>query len=338
MKAAVIPEVNGTWEIREVPTPRPGAADVLIRVEASGLCSNDVLATKGILPFPSVDPAIPGHEPVGRIVEVGSAVTSRRVGERVGTTWIRGTCGHCEHCQREQPLSARSAFLCAEPVSTGFTVQGGHAEYIVVAAEQTVLIPEGLAPELAAPILCAGYTSWSALRAAQPQPGERVAVLGIGSLGHLAVQFAHVSGFETIAITSSPDKHAVCRELGADLVVSDGAQLREAGGADVVLVTGNSYRAAADALQGLRPGGRLVLAGIDTGDVFTIPPTHPFFGLGQRILGATHNGTQYLREALDLVAAGRVTPLVETFAAEQIADAVDRVGKGEVRFHAVVTY
>ena len=340
MKAAVIPEVNGTWELREVPTPRPGPGDVLVRVRACGVCHNDVLATRGIIPFPAITPAITGHEPVGEVVEVGPGVTSREVGDRVGTTWIRGTCGRCDYCRRNPPLSGQAAFLCAAPTSTGFTVQGGHAEYMVVQADQTVLIPDRLAFELAAPVLCAGYTGWSALRVADPQPHERVAVLGIGGVGHLALQFSRACGFETIAITRSADKHTLAKELGADAVVASGEQLRAAGGADVILVTGNSYEAAADSLHGLRPNGRIVLAGIDATGPFTIAPAliYPFFALGHQVRGATHNGLPYLREALDLVAAGQVTPRIEVFDKEHVADAVEKVARGDVRFRAVVTY
>jgi D-arabinose 1-dehydrogenase-like Zn-dependent alcohol dehydrogenase len=340
MKAAVIPEVNGTWELREVPTPRPGPGEVLMRVRACGVCSNDVLATRGVIPFPAIVPAITGHEPVGEVVEVGSLVRSRKVGDRVGTTWIRATCGRCDYCRLNLPVSGQAAFLCAAPTSTGFTVQGGHAEYMVVDADETVLIPDVLAPELAAPVLCAGYTSWCALRAAAPLPHERVAVLGIGGLGHLAVQFSKACGFETIAITSSPDKHALIEELGADVIVSNGEGLRAAGGADVILVTGPSYPAAADSVQGLRPEGRIVLAGIDPAGAFTIGPAlmYPFFALRHKVIGSTHNGLEYLQEALDLVAAGKVTPMVEVFDKEHVAEAVAKVGKGEVRFRAVVRY
>lgn len=340
MKAVVIPEVNATWALQEVPTPRPGPGDVLIRVRASGVCGNDVAASRGLLPFPSCSPAIPGHEPVGEVVATGPGVTSREVGDRVGTTWIRSTCGRCDYCRLGRPVSGTAALLCAAPVSTGFTVQGGQAEYMVVAADQTVRIPDALSYELAAPVMCAGYTSWSAIRAADPKPHERVAVAGIGALGHLAVQFAKACGFETVAITTSPDKHDVARSLGADLVVSDGHQLREAGGADVIVATSPSYAASARTLAGLRVGGRLVLAGIDGQDGFVIPSAgaHPFFALDQKILGATHDGSELLREALDIVAGGRVTPLVETFAKEDIAEAVEKVGKGEVRFRAVVRY
>ncbi|BCB74050.1 hypothetical protein Pflav_004600 [Phytohabitans flavus] len=229
---------------------------------------------------------------------------------------------------------------CPAPTATGFSVQGGHAEYLVAAAAETVLIPDGLAPELAAPVLCSGYTAWSALRAAEPQPAERVAVLGIGGLGHFALQFSRACGFETIAVTRSADKHAPAKELGADVVVADGAQLREAGGADVILVTGPSYRAASDLLQGLRVNGRVVLAGLDPAEPFTIPPVmaYPFFAQGQKVLGATHGGPRYLREALELVASGKVTPRVEAYPAERVAEAVEKVAKGDVRFRAVITY
>lgn len=340
MKATVIPAVNAAWELREVPTPRPGPGEVLVRVRACGLCGNDVAASRGLLPFPSCSPAVPGHEPVGEVVELGPGVTTREVGDRVGTTWIRGTCGRCDYCRLGRPVSGTAAILCAAPVSTGFTVQGGQAEYMAVAADQTVRIPDGLTDELAAPILCAGYTSWSAIRAASPLPHERVAVAGIGALGHLAVQYAKACGFETVAITTSPDKHDLARRLGADLVVADGAGLREVGGADVIVATSPSYVASADTLAGLRVGGRLVLAGIDGMNGFTIPGagTHPFFALGQKVLGATHDGPALLREALDIAATGKVTPMVETFEKEAVAEATDKVGKGAVRFRAVVRY
>lgn len=340
MKAAVIPAVNAPWVVQDVPTPRPGPGDVLIRVHASGICGNDVAAARGQLPFPSFSPAIPGHEPVGEIVEIGADVTSRAVGDRVGTTWIRDTCGRCDYCRLGRPVSGTAAVLCAAPVSTGFTVQGGQAEYMVVAAPQTVVIPDALTAGLAAPLLCAGYTAWSAIRTAEPRPHERVAVAGIGAVGHLALQYAKACGFETVAITTSPDKHAIARNLGADVVVADGRGLREAGGADVIIATSPSHAAAAATLAGLRVGGRLVLAGIDGQDGFTIPGagTHPFFALDQKILGATHDGPELLREALDIAATGKVTPFVETFALADIAAAVDKVGKGEVRFRAVVSY
>jgi dehydrogenase len=340
MRAVVIPQVNAEWVFQEIPTPQPGPGEVLIRVRACGLCGNDVAASRGLLPFPSISPAVPGHEPVGEVVDAGPGVTSCLVGDRVGTYWIRGTCGRCDYCRLGRPVSGTASFLCAAPVSTGCTVQGGHAEYMVVAADQTISIPDEVSDEAAASLLCAGYTVWSAIRAADPKPHERVAVAGIGGLGHLGLQYAKACGFETVAITSSPDKHDLARGLGADLVVADGHELCAAGGADVVIDTTPSYVAASQSLAGLRVGGRLVLAGIDGQDGFSIPgaAVHPFFALDQKILGATHAGPEILREALDIAATGKITPMVETFAAADIAEAVERVGKNDVRFRAVITY
>ncbi|HEY9473906.1 MAG TPA: alcohol dehydrogenase catalytic domain-containing protein [Mycobacteriales bacterium] len=338
MRAAIVPGVGASWQLREIPTPRPGPGQVLVRVYACGVCHNDVWLTRGVFDFPAMDPVVTGHEAAGEVVEVGEGVTSRRVGDRVGTTWVQSTCGTCDYCRLNLPITGQSGMNCAAPVMTGITAQGGHAEYVVAAAGSTVLLPERIPYEVAAPVLCAGYTSWSALRAADPRPHERVAVLGIGGLGHLALQFSRACGFETIAITRSPDKHDLARALGADIVVANGEQLRAAGGADVVLVTGTSYPAATDALIGLRVHGRMVLATIDPTGSFTIGPTSPVWAQRQQVIGATHNGLNYLAEALDLVADGAVTPVTEVFPKERVAEAVDRVEKGDVRFRAVVTY
>ncbi|WP_233226243.1 alcohol dehydrogenase catalytic domain-containing protein [Amycolatopsis sp. CA-126428] len=338
MKAAVVPEVNARWEIRDVPIPRPGPGEVLIRVHACGVCHNDVYLTRGMFPFPDLDPVVVGHEAAGEVVETGAGVTARRVGDRVGSTWVQAGCGRCEYCALGLPVTGQTGMSCAAPKMTGITAQGGHAEYLVVPASSTVLLPDEVGYDVAAPMLCAGYTAWSALLAGEPAAGERVAVLGIGGLGHLAVQFSRACGYETVAVTHSPDKHAIARELGADLVVSSGAELLEAGGADVVLVTGTSYEAASDMLQGLRVNGRIVLATIDPAGSFTIDPATPFWARRQRVIGSTHNGIGQLGKPLELVAAGKVRPLIETFPMDQVADAVDKAGKGDVRFRAVVTY
>jgi alcohol dehydrogenase/propanol-preferring alcohol dehydrogenase len=338
MKAAVVPGAGERWEIREVPIPHAGPGQVLIRVAACGVCHNDVWLTNGVYPFPPLDPVIVGHEAAGEVVEVGQGVRSRQVGDRVGSTWVQGTCGRCDYCRRNLPVTGQSAMNCPAPVMTGMTAPGGHAEYIAVAAESTVLLPDAVSFEQAAPVLCAGYTAWSALRAAQPRPSDRVAVLGIGGLGHLALQYSRAAGFETVAITRTPDKHDQARALGADIVVSNGEELREAGGADVVLVTGTSFPAAEDALAGLRVNGRIVLATIDPMGSFTIDPSRQFFAMGHRVIGASHNGLPDLVEALDLVASGQVTPVTEVFDSAEIADVVEKVDKGEVRFRAVVTY
>ncbi|MEU8194207.1 alcohol dehydrogenase catalytic domain-containing protein [Microbispora amethystogenes] len=338
MKAAVVPAPGARWELGEVPVPRPGPGQVLIRVRACGVCHNDVWLTNGVYDFPPLEPVIVGHEAAGEVVEVGPGVTTREVGDRVGATWVQRGCGRCDYCARGLPPTGQTAMCCAAPVLTGMTAPGGHAEYVAVEAGSTVLLPGGVSYEAAAPVLCAGYTAWSALRAAEPAPGDRVAVLGVGGLGHLALQFARACGFETVAVTRSPDKRELATSLGAGAVVSGGAGLRDAGGADVLLVTNTSYAAATEALQGMRPGGRVALATIDPVGALELGPSSLVWAKRLRVTGVTHDGPDRLAEAFRLVAEGKVTPMVEEFSKEDVADAVEAVDKGAVRFRAVVRY
>jgi alcohol dehydrogenase len=255
MKAAVVPAVNSAWEIKEIETPEPGPGQVLIKIRASGMCYTDVHQTRGELP--GKFPRTLGHEPVGEIESVGVGVRTRKVGDRVGVPWVQMTCGRCEWCARGKPT------FCEKSVGTGVDIGGGHAEYMLAFADATMLLPDGLSYEDAAPLFCAGYTVWSGLRWSEPKPGERIAVVGIGGLGHLAVQYARAAGFHTIALSRSPDKDASIHELGADEIVRDGKGLMAAGGADVILGTSNSIDAMADSIQGLRPDGRFVLMGFE---------------------------------------------------------------------------
>jgi D-arabinose 1-dehydrogenase-like Zn-dependent alcohol dehydrogenase len=264
---------------------------------------------------------------VGDIVAVGPGVTTRVVGDRVGVPWVQATCGRCEWCLRGKPM------FCQKGLATGVQLQGSHADYMVAFAAATVLLPEGLSYEQAAPIFCAGYTVYSGFRLAEPRPHERVAVVGVGGLGHLGVQYAKAAGFTTIAVTHSRDKAPLLRELGADGVVSDGAGLAAAGGADVILATSNSYEATADALQGLRPEGRLVLMGADSKPL-QVPAS--IMWIRARILGSSQNHPDHLFEALDYAARGKVKVMAETYRLDDIAKAYDRVEKGNVRFRAVV--
>jgi len=329
MRAAVVPKIGGKWEVREVPTPEPSANQVLIKIRASGLCYTDVHITEGHLPIPIEFPRTIGHEPVGEIVALGEGVTSRKVGDRVGVPWIQASCGRCEWCLRGKPM------FCAQQIGTGINIQGSHAEYMVAYADATMLIPDGLADEQAAPVFCAGYTVWSGIRWANPKPHERIAVVGIGGLGHMALQYSKAAGFDTIAITHSKDKVELAHKLGADVVVSDGQGLREAGGADIVLATSNSYKASADALKGLRPDGRLMLIGASD-EPFTIPSPLEVMMQRLQILGSNQNGREYLYEALDYVAKGKVKVMAETFPLEHVAEAYEKVANGSVRFRAVI--
>jgi alcohol dehydrogenase len=327
MQAAVVPAVSGAWQVKDVPQPKPGPNQVLVKMHASGICYTDVHETLGHIP--GEFPRILGHEPVGEIVAVAPDVTTRKVGDRVGTAWIQETCGRCEWCQRGKRM------FCPYQKSTGVNLQGGHAEYMPMYADATYLIPDKVSYEQAAPIFCAGYTVYSGLRWADPKPHERVAVLGIGGLGHLAVQYAKAAGFETIAISHSPDKDKLIRELGADEIVRDGKSLAAAGGADIILSTSNSTKSMVDSIQGLRPDGRLVTMGVDAE-----PLTVSLIDLLMRrlrIIGSQQNGPEYLYEALDFVAKGKVKTIVETYPLAEAAKAYQRVVDGKARFRAVLT-
>lgn len=336
MRAIVMTGANKPWELREVPTPTAEPGQVLVKVHASGMCYTDVWATQGA--GGDIYPQTPGHEVVGEIVEVGAGVHGREIGDRVGTTWVQQACGRCDYCRQYLPLTGQTAMNCPNARTTGFAAQGGHAEYIAIAAEGTVLLPDGLDYVDAAPMMCAGYTTWSGLRDANLQPGERIAVIGIGGLGHVAIQLAKASGFETIAITHSPDKHDLAKELGADHVVSNGQALAGLGGADVLLVTTNAFDAAEEAMAGLRPSGRVVLSGLDFTQPFEISSEGvPFHMMRQQVIGSTHGGQHYLSEVLDFAGKGKVKPITETFALGQATEAFDRLSTGKMRFRGVFT-
>lgn len=326
MLSSVVPSENVKWEVKEVPTPQPRANQVLLKIHASGICYTDVHITKGGLgvKFPNTI----GHEPAGEIVALGEGVTTRKVGDRVGVPWLQSTCGRCEWCQRGK------LFFCPNLVATGINIPGSHAEYMVAYADATQLLPDGLSYDQAAPIFCAGYTVYSGLRFAYPKPHERVAVVGIGALGHLGIQYSKASGFETIAVTHSKDKEELAYKLGADSVVPDGDILLKEGGADVILSTSNSYKATADSIKALRPDGRLILMGVSTTEPLAISP-EILFKRGH-IIGSTQNDREHLYEALDYVARGKVKVMTEIFPLEDITNAYDKVANGNVRFKAVI--
>ena len=339
MLAAVVPSVNGKWEVKEVSTPQPRANQVLIKIHASGICYTDVHATKGALGVKF--PYTIGHEPAGEIVALGEDVTTRKVGDRVGVPWLQSTCGRCEWCQRGK------LFFCTNHIATGINIGGGHAEYMVAYADATQLIPNGLSYDQAAPIFCAGYTVYSGLRLADPKPHERIAVVGIGALGHLGIQYSKAAGFETVAVTHSKDKEELAYKLGADSVVSDGEGLLKeglnvssdggsggGGGADVILATSNSYKATADSIKGLRPDGRVILMGVSSTETLQVSPEILF--KRARIIGSTQNDREHLYEALDYVAKGKVKVMTEKFPLEEISNAYDKVANGNVRFKAVI--
>jgi D-arabinose 1-dehydrogenase-like Zn-dependent alcohol dehydrogenase len=331
MRAAVITAFNAPWKIEDVPNVKPAPGQVLIRVRTSGMCGTDVHVHHGL--FPLQPPIIAGHEAAGEIVEVGPGVVDLRVGDRVGAFWNQKGCGRCDVCQ-----SGRQD-RCPQ-VQTWMNTGGGNSELMVAWASGCALIPDGVPFELASPIFCAGFTVMSGLRNASPAPGERVAVLGVGGLGHLAIQFAKAVGLETFAVTGQENKRAELRSFGADEVVlsgdDPGKALQDAGGADIILSTTNSAKQIGAALAGLRQGGRLINMGIADGPI----PVDPMsLTLGQRELrGSTQDERSDLFEALRHVASGKVKPKVELYPLERVNDVRERLEAGKVRYRAVLQH
>lgn len=335
MKSVVVPSRGVAWELRDTKRPDAGPGEVLVRVHACGICGTDLWMAHGTLSYRPF-PLVLGHEGVGEVVAVGAGVTTRKVGDRVGMPMVQRGCGRCAYCREHHVNSFVLAANCAAPTLTGVNVDGAHAEYMAADAGGTVLLPDGIAYEAAAPTLCAGYTVWAAIRRAAPKPGARVAVVGIGGLGHLAIQYARAAGFHVIAVTRSEDKKAIALELGAEQVATDGEALKAAGGADVLMHTSSSHAAVTDAMTGLKPWGKVVMNGIAV-DQMTLPAL-PLVANSYQVIGSAHNGLEYLVEALDLVARGVVKPMVEVYPKERVAAAYERAASGAVRFKAVVTY
>ena len=331
MKAAVITEFNAPWSIQTLPDVKPQAGQVVIRVRASGMCGTDVHVHHGL--FPLQPPIVAGHEPTGEIVALGAGVTDLKLGDRVGVFWQQKGCGRCAACQ------AGHTSLCAT-TQTWMHVGGGNSELMLAWASGCALIPDEIPFELAAPVFCAGYTVMSGLRNASPSPGERVAVLGVGGLGHLAVQYAKAVGLETFAITGQADKKRELVGLGADEVVlsgdDPGKALRDAGGADIILSTTNSARQVASAFNGLRPGGRLINMGLTDGPIAIDPMT---LTIGQRQLrGSSQDERADLAEALAHVARGKVKPMIELYPLERVNEARERLASGKVRYRVVLQH
>jgi len=331
MRAAVITEFNAPWQIREVADVRPAPGQVLVKVHASGLCGTDLHVHHGM--FPLQPPFIAGHEPTGVVVELGAGVTDLKVGDRVGVFWNQKGCGRCAVCQSGRQDKCREA-------QSWMNIGGGNSELMLAWASGCALLPDGLSFEDAAPMFCAGYTVMSGLRNASPKPGERVAVLGVGGLGHLALQFAKAVGLVTFAITGQADKRRELQNLGADEVVLTGEDvgksLQNVGGADVILSTTNSAKQISQALSGLRPGGRLINMGVADGKIEVDPMTLMF---GQRELrGSSQDERSDLYEALQLAAAGKVKPMLETYPLSEINAVRDRLAAGKVRYRAVLQH
>ncbi len=315
--------------------PEPRAGEARIRVHASGICGTDLHMQQGSFPTPC--PLVPGHEPVGVIDAIGPGVTEVRVGDRVGVPWVQEGCGACAACALDRPHH------CMRP-RTWLHGGGGHSEWMIARARGCVRLPDELAFELAAPLFCAGFTVMSGLRrAATKTLPERVAVLGIGGLGHLAIQVARAEGHEVIAVTESASKRRVALELGASevLVVRDdaGKELAAMGGADVILATSNDLGQTARALTGLRAEGRLVAMGLpSTDETSLVLDPRRMMGRGLSVIGGKQGPRADLADLLVYAAAGKVRPIIEPYPLTQVARAMQRLAERRVRFRAVLLH
>lgn len=336
MKAAVLPDYHQPLEIRDVPVPSIGPLDVLIKVHACGVCGSDVHLVNQQFEGMSTVPVIPGHEVAGVIEQVGELVTYLKRGDRVGVPWAQGTCGHCRYCVRGESI------LCPEQQVTGVSLNGGYAEYVKAPARDVTVIPDAISFEEAAPLFCAGVTVYTPFNYVNFKPGQTVAVMGVGGLGHLALQFAHAMGARTIAISRGADKLQLAKEkLGADEAIESSSedwvqQVQKLGGADVILSTANSSKLMGQAIHALAPEGTLVLLAVDNKEL-VLPPAMELVGARRKVMGSPSGSIKDMRETLEVAARHGVRPMIETFPLDLAQTALDRVREGKPRFRAVLT-
>ena len=317
MRAAVVEEFGRPLSIRTVPVPRPGPNEVLVRVVACGVCHTDLHAAEGDWPVKPHPPFIPGHEIAGVVHELGSEVRHLRVGDRVGVAWLHDSCQRCVYCETGWET------LCEHQHNTGYSCDGGFAEYVLAHADFTARLPDALGFAEAAPILCAGVTTYKGLKETEARPGQWVAISGIGGLGHVAIQYAKAMGLHVAALDIAPEKLALATKAGADLAVdardaAATARILEAtgGGAHGVLVTAVSPPAFAAALGIVRRKGTVALVGLPPGEFAT-----PIFDvvLKRITLRGSIVGTRAdLEEALAFAAEGKVRAEIETVPLEAV--------------------
>jgi D-arabinose 1-dehydrogenase-like Zn-dependent alcohol dehydrogenase len=333
MRAVQVSRPGGPLELVEREIPQPGPRQVRVKVQACGLCHSDTLTKEGHWPG-IVYPRVPGHEIGGVIDAVGAEVPRWKVGQRVGVGWLGGYCGHCDSCRRG------SFITCANLQVTGITMDGGYQDFVLVPFEGLASIPDEISPVDAGPLMCAGITTFNSLRNSGARGGDRVAVVGIGGLGHLAVQFAAKMGFHTIAIGRGQDKEPLARQLGAhhyiDSTSADpAAALQQLGGARIIMATGTSAQAMAATMGGLSVDGRLLVLGAD----FTPMPLNTAGLIGKRtgIYGWPSGSSIDSEDTLRFSAMTGVRPMTETFPLEKTQEAYDRMMSNRARFRVVVT-
>jgi D-arabinose 1-dehydrogenase-like Zn-dependent alcohol dehydrogenase len=322
----------GVLRMVERPISEPGAGQVRIRVEACGICHTDAATVMGIYPGLTL-PRVPGHEVVGRIDAVGSGVTRWKVGQRVGVGLIAGEDGVCEPCRRGDSVN------CQNPVVSGVTVDGGYAEVMIAEARAIAAIPDELSSADAAPLLCAGITTYNALRNADLRGGDLVAVQGVGGLGHLGIQYARHMGFRTVAIGRGGDKEKLARDLGAhvyiDTAIDDAAAvLQRMGGARAILATAPSGEAMGQLVSGLAVRGKLIVVGVPQ-DQIQLNAFPLVFG-GRSVYGSLTGSAVDQEDTLAFSVLENIRPMIETASLEQAADAYARLMQGKARFRMVL--
>ncbi|MDZ4044565.1 MAG: alcohol dehydrogenase AdhP, partial [Rhodoglobus sp.] len=327
MRAVIVEDFGTKPEVREVPRPKPAAHEVLVRVEASGLCHTDIHAARGDWPVQPGLPFTPGHEGVGIVEELGSDVTELAIGDRVAMPWFGYGCGTCGYC-----VDGRET-LCESQRNTGYSVDGGLREYSTADARYVVKVPDGVSPVDAAPLTCAGVTTYKAVKVAHVVPSERVAIFGIGGLGHLAVQYARIVGGFVTAVDVTEEKLQLAKRLGADHLVNaakvDAADAIQAeGGADVAIVLAASSDVFEQAFRSLRRGGRLVCVGLPKDGAFQLPIFETVLK-GLSVIGSIVGTRQDLREVFALHAAGRTEVVTETRDLADVATAMEEVLAGK---------
>ena len=334
MKAAVVEKFGEPLVVREVPIPTPGPGQALVEVFATGVCHTDLHAVDGDWPIKPTLPFTPGHEGAGIVAVVGPGVTHLKEGDRVGIAWLHSACGHCEYC-----LSGWET-LCLEQQNSGYSVNGSFAQYALGQADYLGRIPKNLPFVDAAPILCAGVTTYKGLKQTGARPGEWVVISGVGGLGHVAIQYAKAMGLHVAAVDLGPVKMALARKLGAEITIDAKTQdpakeiQKQIGGAHGVLVTAVSLIAFKQAVGMLRRGGTCVLNGLPPGEF----PVSIFDMVlnGNTIRGSIVGTRLDLEEALAFAAEGKVKATIETLPLECINDVFSRLKTGQVNGRVVL--
>ena len=333
MRSVQVSKANGPFEIVERDIPEPGAAQVRINVQACGVCHSDSFTKEGL--FPGIQyPRVPGHEIAGVIDKVGKDVTQWEPGQRVAVGWHGGHCGHCESCRRGDFVTCKFAQV------PGISYDGGYADYMIAPIEALALIPEQLSAIEAAPLMCAGITTYNALRNSGARAGDVVAILGIGGLGHLGVQFAAKMGFRTIAIARGKDEEELVKKLGARQYIDNRSQnaveeLNKLGGAKVILATVPSGKAMSEILGGLAVNGKLVIIGASDEPIQV--PSFLFISGRRSLIGWPAGTSIDSQDTLSFSVLSGVRSMNEVFPLEKAPEAYEQMMSGKARFRAVLT-